>query len=396
MKKQGLVMLVILLLAALACQFLPATPAPPPPAPPTSTVAPPSPTAEPTLTPTITPTPVLNSAFGPPLISIHMFTPRNGWGVIENQLLLTNDGGVTWYGVPVPGDVPFNGYAGMYFQNETSMFVLLPNPTGGGNLFYTNTSGQTWQTVPVPPERAWVQFFPMTNLEGFLMTEVGVGAGSMPVAFHQTFDMVTWKEMFRHQPGQDYENSLPIAGIKNGMIFVDPYTGWVTGSVARENFIYFYVTSSSGLEWRPVELEIPTKYGAFMSTTTPPLFPTRSDGFLSVGVFPADGSDSLRLFYVTHDGGATWTLASELPYGVAEEFIDANTGWAWGGKRLYFTADGASTWTLLPVALSPREEVNQIDFIDALNGWIITVDDRSKVRLYRTYDGGNTWTAIIP
>jgi photosystem II stability/assembly factor-like uncharacterized protein len=51
---------------------------------------------------------------------------------------------------------------------------------------------------------------------------------------------------------------------------------------------------------------------------------------------------------------------------------------------------------VLPVAFSAREDVTRIEFIDPRNGWIITVDSKSVVRLYRTSDGGGTWSVVIP
>jgi photosystem II stability/assembly factor-like uncharacterized protein len=134
-----------------------------------------------------------------------------------------------------------------------------------------------------------------------------------------------------------------------------------------------------------------------MTESYPPVFPDSTTGFLPVDFLATDPAQpSVRAFYVTKDGGNTWTLASTLPRGSAFEFVDASTGWAWADKKLYFTSDGATSWSVLPVAFSAREDVTQIEFIDPRNGWIITVDSKSVVRLYRTSDGGGTWSVVIP
>lgn len=398
MKKTVIITVILILLTSLAaCEYLPTTPLPAPPTiPPTATASPVPPTPTETLVPTATTIPPLNSQNGPPLISINMITPLNGWGIVENQLLLTNDGGFTWAGVPVPGG-PFNGFnSGTHFVNDIFAMVLVPAPDGQtGLLNITRDRGQTWESVPVPAPHGKLQFVFNTDLEAFILTNLGAGSGSMPVALYQTLDQVTWERTFAHTAAETI-NGLPFLGIKSGMYFVSPSVGWITGTVVQENYIYAFQTGDAGRNWQQMSLNPPNEVGNYMAEAHPPIFFEGSRGFLMVDFLPTDGSDPVRGVYFSPDTGQTWSLVSTLPGGSAFQFIDAATGWTWAGRQLYFTADGALTWNILPVAFSSREDVTWIDFIDANNGWIITVDDKSRVRLYRTLDGGNTWAVVIP
>lgn len=388
-----MILLVGLLLAA--CGNAIVTPPAPPDLPtwtPSPTPLPPTPTA--TLTPTITPTPPLNAQNGPPLLSIHMFTPMRGWGIIENQLLATNDGGFTWASVPVPGG-KFNGYNGAFFMNEREAFILVASPDGGnsGTLNYTADGGQTWESIPVPMSNGSIQFLPNTNLEGFIFQTLGGAAGSMPVAVYQTLDRVSWLRTFAHDRAEEIEG-LPFAGVKNGAAFINPSTGYITGSEPVENSIYFFRTTNAGRSWQRLSLPLPEGIQNYMAETLPPIFFQDGKGFLPVDFLMGD--KQIRVFYYTGDGGSNWTPRGSLPRGSAYEFVNDSTGWAWAERSLFYTTDGAITWTALPVSFAAREVATCLNFIDPRNGWLVTVDDRSRVRLYRTNDAGGTWTAVVP
>lgn len=396
MRKQLTAILILLAGALLAaCGVGIPTPPPPPNLPtstPSATPLPPTPTA--TLTPTITPTPPLNAQNGPPLLSIHMFTTTRGWGVMENQLLATNNGGLTWAGVPVPGG-EFSGYNGAHFQSEREAFILVASPEGGnsGTLHYTNDGGQTWQSTPVPMSSGAIQFLPNTNLEGFIFQTLGGAAGSMPVAVYQTLNRVDWLRTFAHDRPEEIEG-LPFSGVKSGAVFINPSVGYITGSEPVENSVYLFRTGNAGRSWQRLSLPLPAGIRNYMAETLPPIFFQDGKGFLPVDFLTGD--DPIRVFYYTEDGGASWVPRGSVPRGSAYEFANANAGWAWAGRSLFYTTDGAATWVSLPVSFSAREVATCLNFIDPRNGWLITVDDRSRVRLYRTTDAGGTWTVVIP
>lgn len=397
MRKNFSILLFLLagsLLAACGARMVTPPPAPPdlPTWTPSVTPPPPSPTA--TLTPTITPTLPLNAQNGPPLLSIHMFTPLRGWGIIEHQLLATNDGGFTWAGVPVPGG-EFSGYNGAFFHNEREAFILVASPDGSnsGTLNYTSDGGQTWQSISVPMSNGTVQFLPNTNLEGFIFQTLKGSPDSMPVAVFQTLDRENWLRTFAHDRPEEVAG-LPFSGIKNGAVFVSPSVGYITGSEPVENSIYLFRTADSARTWQRVALPLPEGIQNYLAETLPPIFFQNGKGFLPVDFLMGD--EAIRVFYFTEDNGANWVPRGSLPRGTAYEFANDSTGWAWAGRSLFYTTDGAQTWTAQPVSFSARETATCLNFIDPRNGWLITVDDRSRVRLYRTMDAGATWTVVMP
>jgi photosystem II stability/assembly factor-like uncharacterized protein len=80
-------------------------------------------------------------------------------------------------------------------------------------------------------------------------------------------------------------------------------------------------------------------------------------------------------------------------------FVDDQTGWVGGSDWhlgipvLLKTTDAGTTW--LPLNPGPGSSVDAIQFLDALNGWILVntyghMDSES--RLMQTSDGGTTWT----
>ncbi len=394
-KRLTLILVFVAGLLLAACQTGVAAPpsAPDLPTPtPSTTPLPPTPTA--TLTPTITPTLPLNAQNGPPLLSIHMFTPMRGWGIIENQLLATNDGGFTWAGVPVPGG-EFSGYNGAFFHSEREAFILVAAPDGSnsGILNYTADGGQTWQSIPAPMSSGSIQFMPNTNLEGMIVQTLGAATGSMPVAVYQSIDRVNWLRTFAHDQPREVAG-LPFSGNKNGAVFANLSLGYITGSEPVENSIYLFRTTDAGRNWARVELPLPEGMQDYMAETLPPVLFQDGKGFLPVDFLT--GNDTTRVFYYTEDSGGTWVPRGALPRGSAYEFTNNTTGWAWADRSLFYTTDGAQTWTPQPVSFSAREVGAFLNFIDPRNGWLITVDDRSRVRLYRTSDAGGTWTVVIP
>jgi photosystem II stability/assembly factor-like uncharacterized protein len=392
-KKLVVPVLIFLLLVILAaCQLAP-TPVPPPPSPtPTVTFTPIPPT--PAATPTITPTPPLNSPNGPPLRSIHMFTTKDGWGLLDDALLVTHDGGITWASVPLP-NATFNLSTGYAFFSAKVAFFLVPAPDGKSGVFLTTSDGGgTWQETAVPFATGHLYF--INSIIGHVYQ--GLDEENGPIGIYQTLDGGQNWGHFYDQNRIGTDGSLPATEPKHGMTFIDPSQGWIGLSSMKRGEILLYRTGDSGRNWLKQDLPLPENSDAYDVVVSSPYFIRENDrdGFLPVDFSLNETGASNRIFYFTHDSGATWTPGGAIPDGGAYTFIDANTGWAWGKRGLYGTSDGAQTWLLLPVAFGRSEHATCINFIDSKNGWLITVGQGSRVRLYRTTDGGYTWTNTIP
>jgi photosystem II stability/assembly factor-like uncharacterized protein len=383
MKKLVVPALIFLLLTGLAaCQLAP-TPAPlPPTLMPTNTLTPIPPA--PTATPTITPIPPLNSPNGPPLRSIHMFTLNDGWGLIDDALLVTHDGGVSWASVPLP-DGQVDKSAEAVFINLNTAYVVVPVADGQtGQLFITNNGGADWQVAYVPFVRGKLVF--LGTVGYFLETTSATGTGA---SIYSTSDGLNWVKTV--------EIKIPNGELITGLSFISVERGWL-GVASQSQKITIYQTGNAAQSWTLQDIPAPENISSLVTTVYPPIFFSGNavNGFLPVDFMSTDTGDRNRVFYTTTDGGTTWSPGNSIPDGEAYTFIDANTGWAWGKRGLYATTDGAQTWMLLPVAFNRSEYASWINFVDPKNGWLITVGQQSRVHLYRTTDGGYTWLLVNP
>ena len=381
MKKLVVLALIFLLLAGLAaCQLAPA-PAPlPPTLTPTitHTPVPPGPMA----TPTITPIPPLNSPTGPPLRSIHMFTIKDGWGLIDDALLVTHDGGVTWFSVPTPGGQVDKSTEAV-FVNINIAYLVVPAADGKtGQIFHTTNGGGSWEVTPVPFVRGKLVL--IGTIGYFLETDSPSGTD---VSIYNTMDGINWTKAVGI--------SLPDARLITGFSFIGADRGWL-GFASQPQKIVLYQTSDAAKSWSLQEIPAPENISSLITSVQPPVFFTgyTENGLLPVDFISKDTGERNRVLYTTSDGGTTWSPGGSIPDGGAYTFIDVNTGWAWGNRGLYSTTDGAQTWLLLPGAFNRSEHATWVNFIDPVNGWLITVGQGSRVRLYRTTDGGNTWLLV--
>ena len=127
--------------------------------------------------------------------------------------------------------------------------------------------------------RSGIGFLDAEN--GYALTDLGAGAGSMGVAIWTTSNGGRdYSRAFLHDPG--YEASLPLRGIKNGISFADSQNGWVTGSQPQDGFIWFYRTQDGGFSWEHQELEMPKFYEEAQTTAHAPLFFDNGQGLLPV------------------------------------------------------------------------------------------------------------------
>jgi photosystem II stability/assembly factor-like uncharacterized protein len=291
--------------------------------------------------------------------------------------------------------VTVDSSVGSFFITADIGYFVVPVPNSHlGQFFATRDGGQTWQINPVPFSTGELYF--VDENVGFVFQTLSQTPDIMTNAIYQTFDRgATWSQTFIHAANQG-DTNLPALGIKTGMSFIDGNIGFI-GLRSQANSIGLYRTGDIGHTWTKQELEAPSFVGAYTSTVWPPFFFMGNglDGFMPVDFVSTDTGDQTRVFYVTHDTGNTWTMGSPIPNGTAYYFIDQQTGWAFSESTLYATQDGTVTWTELPVGFGVRERPSILRFVDANNGWVVTVDTRNRLRLYRTTDSGATWTAII-
>ncbi|OWR30789.1 hypothetical protein CDO73_09365 [Saccharibacillus sp. O23] len=133
--------------------------------------------------------------------------------------------------------------------------------------------------------------------------------------------------------------SLP-SGLIAALRFVDEQRGWAATNTLQEGDLRLYATRDGGKTWSKTALAIPADFERSWFEAKVPVFFEGTDLGLYIAQteFASDGKEARPLlFYVTSDGGATWSdpLRSEQgEYG----------GVSWKTKRL---ADGTGrSWSV--------------------------------------------------
>ena len=362
-------------------------------------------TDTPSFTPTATDSPSSGlPVFNTPVIfNFSMFTPARGWAVTRDQthLLITDDGGQTWWDATppelnaLPQESSIFGMDPFFLDENIAWFVSGIEEVG--MLYHTRDGGHTWVTSPLPFEHAHFEFLDLNV--GYALVDLGAGAGSHYVAIYQTLDSsVTWRMVFTHEPGES--KSLREGGSKNGITFRGVDHGWIGGAIPMDDYFYLFYTDDGGVTWsQETDIALPEDYTGSMLDVWQPVFVDATSAFLPVRAYPPGGGIDL-LIYRSDDYGETWSFRGGVESGDAVDFLDVNQGWVAAGEVLFQTQDGGITWSASSTEGIPTGEVFlKVDFVDSLNGWVLTTPDSSTwetLKFYRTADGGANWTLLLP
>jgi photosystem II stability/assembly factor-like uncharacterized protein len=334
----------------------------------------------------------------PALLEIHFFNELDGWGVSESWILRTNDGGVTWYNV-TPAEVAEMGSAvETFILDNDHAWIQKPdfnNFPNNGLLYHTADGGLTWNISSTPFSGGDLSFIDSEN--GWMLADLGAGAGSNAVAVFQTTDGgTTWTQTYTNDPNlPDAGDSLPLGGIKADLVPLSMQTAWVGGVTYSPGTVYLYRTDDGGHNWSPVSLELPAGAESYeLGIDQDQMrFVSAKDGFLVVRM---SGDSTQTAVYVTNDSGESWSLTPTLiPEAGASNFLSAEEVIIYNGEQFYVTRDRARTWTTVAPDIVFGDSFATMEFVNPNSGWVITVagDTRS---LYRTHDGGATWLPVTP
>jgi photosystem II stability/assembly factor-like uncharacterized protein len=361
------------------------------------TVIPPTITPSPA-PPVVTATPTLPVVSAPALQFFDMLDANNGWGLTQNEVLRTLDGGATWYDVSIP-EVSEVANAAHFFMDAKTAWISLPKADYSSGIVYrTSDGGLTWQQSEVAFPQIRQQFLDAQH--GVALADLGAGAGSQAVAVLQTNDGgQTWTEVFNNDPTRSgSSDSLPLSGIKTGMTFLDMQHGWVGGEQPQDGYVWLFATSDGGRSWTHQPLELPPGMETAMTFVDPPYFFNSQEGGLAMNLFTNDGS--YKVLYFTQDGGRTWKPTAPLANGQTYTWSPKGDALVWAGSAVYrnILFNGEHTWVQLigtfPTGASPII----LDLVDNTGkGWaLVSFDTGAGNQLLKTEDGGITWTVLVP
>ncbi|MDK1117853.1 MAG: hypothetical protein QGM50_03585 [Anaerolineae bacterium] len=337
--------------------------------------------------------PIVNSAN---ILNLHMFNERDGWGISENSILRTIDGGVTWYNVSPQGLTTFGYGVPNAFLNASQAWVIVVeagDPYGSGTLYRTNDGGQSWTVFPVPFGGGNLSF--TDDMNGWMMENLGGGAGSMAISIYRSENGgATWSQSFTNDPSlENTTDSLPLHGIKYNLTPLNSQTAWVGGVVYAPDTLYLYKTSDAGRTWALQSLPTaPGMQNTEISIDSGPIFSSQSDGILPVRYF---GETFRTGFFSTHDGGGSWEFITAMPGTGAVDFVSLSAGFFWTGEQFFSTSDGGHSWTNINSDVLFGESFVGMDFVSTHTGWVWTYDPTGQYGLYQTTDGGKTWIPLI-
>lgn len=338
--------------------------------------------------------PVIES---PSIINIEMLDEVYGWAVTEENIIRTNDGGVTWYDV-TPASLADAGYL-VYpdFLNETTAWVQFPDMNrypNGGKLYHTANGGQTWEAFNTPFSGGALHFTDERN--GWMLSDLGVGAGSMAVSIFQTGDGgATWTRVYTNDPNfAGAGESLPLGGIKNLILPLDSQTAWVGGVIYAPGQAYLYRSDDGGKTWFQINLALPADAAESELSVQDILFVSPSEGLLVIRMTAAAPK---TIVYATEDGGNTWSL---LPvtfegYGILET-PSARELIFYSADKFYVTNDAGRTVTVVTPEIAFGESILDMSFANSRTGWVVTTSPSNECLLYKTTDSGATWIPLIP
>ena len=349
-----------------------------------------------------TPSPVeLNAPLieAPALVKLDMLDERNGWSVTETQIARTNDGGITWHNV-TPPNVEETGFSVDTFMLDNDHvwvqkpdFEKFPN---SGVLYRTTDGGVTWTNAVVPFSRGDIKF--LDPNDGWVLADLGVGAGSNAVAVYQTTDGgETWEQTYINDPNDaNASDSLPLGGIKSDLVPLNMKTAWVSGVTYAPGTVYLYRTDDGGHNWTQVSMSLPAGAENFEVDIDRDQMKlvSATDGFLALRMA---GDSTQTAVYVTQDSGNTWATPSLPLHGAgASVFLSAQEAIIYNGEQFYVTHDGARTWVTVSPNISFGDSFAGMEFVNTLSGWVLILDAANHRTLYKTTDGGTTWSVILP
>ena len=341
---------------------------------------------------------------------IHMLDANTGWAIgslasrVGDHVLFTIDGGNTWKDVTPPEpSTDQNKSAIGFFQDDKTAWVSYF--IGGGTpvpsqpvVWHTTDGGVTWTASQLLDVTGLSEIYVPTVMQfvgesGWILAHLGAGMSHDYVAIYRSTDGgINWTRII-----DPYTDGGIQGCTKNGMLFTDATTGWLTGDCGGVKAgALLYKSTDAGSTWKEVNLPEPAGYTGIFSNNGPAACGTynafffgNNVGYLSVNCHDYSGTQTYSYFiYTTTDGGSTWTSASYPGQGLF--FVDKNNGWALA-STIMRTIDGGKTWT----AISEVTWTPQFDFIDANTGWVVAQSD-TEVALVKSDNGGARWSILVP
>lgn len=333
----------------------------------------------------------------PSIVNIEMLDEVFGWAVTEQKIIRTNDGGVVWYDVTPPGLTDAGYLVFADFLDTENAWVQFPDMNrypNGGTLYHTRDGGLTWVQFDTPFSGGSLHFVDANT--GWMLADLGVGAGSMAVSVFKTSDGgASWERAYTNDPNiEGAGDSLPLGGIKNFILPLNENTAWVGGVIYASGEVYLYRSVDGGKTWGSVQVALPEGSAQSELSVLAIQFLTEADGLLAVRKMAETPE---LLVYRTADGGNSWEeLDVEFNgFGILET-PSAQELVFYAGDQFYVTDDAGATVQQVTPELPFGSSIVDMSFVNSQTGWVIYADPSGEWILYKTTDSGATWIQQAP
>lgn len=283
-----------------------------------------------------------------PIYQTKIFLGGQGWAnnVDKTAFYRTTNFGEHWVTATPPDlaqqirDYPM---ISSFFTSGRTGYILLNRPEEKSLLYRTGDGGESWETIELDFPGGQMYF--ISSTEGYILSSLGLAAGSEYVALNKTIDGgKTWQTVFSHETGQS-SDIMPHSGSKNGISFLDANVGFITGFEPVVENLYLYRTADGGQSWEKKSCEnLPVFGEADMWEPSPVRRINTTTAYLAIKASIAERDTTVTHWCKTEDAGDSWQYVSSRDQIEFSDFGSPTFGIAYGNGKMLRTIDAGLTW----------------------------------------------------
>lgn len=329
------------------------------------------------------------------LLSIRMIDESAGWAVAKQGVWRTEDGGMRWDKVLDAGFPDVNPrFNPTFFLDAEHAWVAVQQESL--SVLHTSDGGKTWAKSSIEDANGIKSLYFTDVRNGWMMTFIDAAAGGQElVDIFKTND--GGKHWIKVASTLSARGNFPLSGVKSGIAFTSPTTGWAAGGLTNvEGVVWLYRSTDAGLTWNPIDLPPMSHFSKSLISTAPPIWFNSKEGILPVWTNQLNRENHRfhETFYITKDGGETWTPSTpvELEERGVYDFTNIKRGWVATGGKFHASDDGGQTWNEIQSnevfqKVLRDGRLKQLNFVSDKVGWALA----SPSEIYKTSDGGLSW-----